>query len=226
MTAAELVAAPATEAAPSDEAQRALASALAKAQGAAQAVGKDATNEHHRYAYASAEAIIDEARSALSSHGLAVSQLSSALRQVGQHLVLRTEYLLQHEAGGRLRWGRDWFVIEGKGRPFDRASAAALTSSLAYALRDLLLLPRDDQAAGEAAMDRRDDRDHEPHRQAAGPRGEPEQERRPAGPPREGRPQQREEPRARDPERGERRPPQRDDDRGRNERNERRRDDR
>lgn len=237
MSAAESTptAAPRRETLPADapptlEAQAALADALARAQAAAQAVPLDARNDHHKYPYASAESIIDEARSALSSHDLAASQLSSTLRSVGPHVVVRTEYLLQHKAGGRVRWSRDWFVIEGKGRPYDRAAASALTSSLAYALRDLLLLPRDNQAAGEAAMDRRDDRDHDPEAEAAARR----ERERPAQQPRdEERPRAREEQRERTPPRAdaERRPPPRDreeEDRPRQQprRDDRRRDDR
>jgi hypothetical protein len=36
----------------------------------------------------------------------------------------------------------DWPIIPEKGRPWDKAHAGALTSSLAYFLRDLLLMPR------------------------------------------------------------------------------------
>jgi len=45
-------------------------------------------------------------------------------------------------------------AIVRKGTPHDKAVAAALTTSLSYWLRDVLLLPRMDN---EASMDRRND---------------------------------------------------------------------
>jgi hypothetical protein len=50
-----------------------------------------------------------------------------------------------------------WPFAEEKGRPLDKALAGALTSSLGYWLRSLLLVPRDDEE-----MDKRDDRAHDP----------------------------------------------------------------
>jgi hypothetical protein len=49
-----------------------LYSALAAAQGDVQSVEKDKTNEYSKYRYASADVLIDEARRALSAHGLSV----------------------------------------------------------------------------------------------------------------------------------------------------------
>ena len=49
-------------------------------------------------------------------------------------------------------------IIEDKGRPLDKALAGALTTSLAYYLRDLLLIPKQD----ENQVDKRDDTRHIP----------------------------------------------------------------
>lgn len=155
-----------------EERDAALNAALVRAQMAARAVGKGARNEHHRYRYASAESIIDEARGALASCGLAMHQshvvlvpgeVSSSSEDAPMPPLAQVTYVLAHEAGGSRTWHRQWPVIEGKGRPLDKAHGGALTTALAYALRDLLMLPRDDDAA---AMDRRDDTAHEPGRVA------------------------------------------------------------
>lgn len=140
-----------------------LSAALAKAQGAAKAVGRDGENKHHGYRYASAESIIDEGRLAFSSVGL--SLVPSTTEIVARELcgvlfvLVRATYILSHESGESMRWTREWPAIEQKGRPLDKAVAGAITSALAYTIRDALLLPRDDDMA---AMDRRDDSGHVP----------------------------------------------------------------
>lgn len=149
----------------------ALAVALGKAQQAARPVEKDARNAFHNYKYASAENIIEEGRTALMTAGLSLlqtdvrietrqgpppppakgEQRSTATEPVA---VVRVTYVLLHQEGGMLTWDREWFAVLERGRPLDKAEAGALTTGLAYALRDLLLLPRDDE---QAAIDRRDD---------------------------------------------------------------------
>lgn len=143
-----------------------LAAALVAAQAAARAVGKDATNQFHRYKYASAEAIIEEGRGALGVGGLALLPLGWTFqREAPAHDkspvgTLSSRYRLLHGASGEaIDLDVAWFVIPEKGRPEDKALAGALTTSLAYLLRGLLLLPRED---ADAAPDQRDDRNYDP----------------------------------------------------------------
>jgi hypothetical protein len=149
--------------------------ALVTAQRTARAVFKDGKNDFHRYKYATAESIIDEGRAALTSAGLTffVSHVEILPRSLPRFVVSKgdrseqgpgevlvsTRLVLAHESGEALEWIREWPAVEEKGRPLDKAVAGALTNGLAYALRDLLLLPRDDDAA---SMDRRDDRPEPP----------------------------------------------------------------
>lgn len=144
-----------------------LAAALVAAQADAGSVAKDARNEFHRYDYASAEAMIREARDTLSKHGLALLPIGWALRArpdaakeakgaVGDVL---SGFVLLHSSGEERELAVEWPVVLEKGRPEDKAVAGALTTSLAYLLRGLLLLPREDE---EAAPDQRDDRDYDP----------------------------------------------------------------
>jgi hypothetical protein len=129
--------------------QAELFAALSRAQAVAVSVEKDATNKFHKYNYASAEAMIAEAKAALASAGLAVVPSSSMLREPkvfereqGAFAVLLAEWVVVHADGGSLPIACEWPVIPEKGRPLDKALAAARTASLGYLLRDLLQLPR------------------------------------------------------------------------------------
>jgi hypothetical protein len=160
----------------------ALFAALAKAQSLAKLVEKDARNAFHKYNYASAEALIAEAKAALAECGLAVipSELMiqeprAAESECGAKAVLIAEWFVVHEAGGRHVIHCQWPVIPEKGRPLDKALAAARTASLGYLLRDLLQLPRVEEGTD---LDH-DSRDHgrgaAPMSRADGPAVSPRQ---------------------------------------------------
>ena len=153
-----------------------LAAALVAAQKQARAVPKDGNNTFHKYKYATAEAIIDEGRAALNEAGVAVlaTSWSTTVVRFAQAVPDRDDrpvmvesdvphvevhYLVMHESGECMALVATTPAVEGKGRPIDKAACAALTTNLAYVLRGLLLLPRDDNAA---AIDARDDRGHDP----------------------------------------------------------------
>lgn len=130
----------------------ALFGALAKAREACAAAPKDGNNTHHKYRYASAEAVIGEARAALSGSGLALVPTMSELRDFGGDPVLGRRFLLSHESGASVEIEHAWPVCPAPGRPADKAVAIADTSGLAYLLRDLLLMQR---------VDETDDMDHD-----------------------------------------------------------------
>jgi hypothetical protein len=54
------------------------------------------------------------------------------------------QFLLLHTSGEERVLSTSWPVVPDKGRPLDKATASAATTSLAYLLRDLLLAPRVD----------------------------------------------------------------------------------
>jgi len=124
-----------------------LVAALALAQERGRGVEKDSVNNAFHYNYASSEAIITEAKHALRSTGLSLVPLKPKLQELERqnggrdYLLLRT-FELYHVSGESLPLEITWPVIPGNGRPLDKALAGALTTSLAYLLRDLLLLPR------------------------------------------------------------------------------------
>jgi hypothetical protein len=176
-----------------------LAKALVEAQKAARAVGKDAANAFHKYKYASAEAIIEEARGALSDAGLALiylgheptqplmapfsiydwinegGKVSEAMKEEFARAPWPTtpyrvliRYVLVHESGSTVPFVDNAAVIIEKGRPPDKAESGALTTSLGYVLRGLLLLPRVEEGTDR---DQDDDRNHRPGATGRGAQG-------------------------------------------------------
>ncbi len=148
-----------------------LAAALSAACDRCRAAVKDARNEYHKYDYASAEEILTVADEALQGTGLAVIPLRAKLTVVGSGNVaihaLDRDLLLSHASGESVPLRVEgWPVVTDKGRPLDKAFASALTTSLAYLLRDLLRIPRVDPADDIAA---RDDTQHQPAKAPAAP---------------------------------------------------------
>jgi len=136
-----------------------LFAALVKAQQSVRPVEKESRNAYHNYRYASSEDVISEARHALSSNGLAFAVTSYRI-EFGEHgMMLRAAYLLAHASGESLEVQSETPIIPEKGRPEDKATAAAETYNLAYTLRGLLLIERVDE---DVSADARDDRKHEP----------------------------------------------------------------
>jgi hypothetical protein len=159
-----------------------IAKALAAAQQKCRAVAHDAYNQFHKYAYTSSEAVIGEAKDALAGSGLAlvpVEQTVNGSAKDGEdRYELERRFLLIHPSGEVLPLMSRWPIYVEKGRPLDKATAIAATLSLAYLLRDLLLMPRVD-AEDEAGA--RDDRKAGPARAAA-----PKQTPGPKAAPRDG----------------------------------------
>lgn len=145
------------------ERPKTLAAAIVAAQAAAKNVGLDGWNDHAKYAYASAEAMIEAGKECLAACGLAIVPMGVEIMPAPQHMVddskvmdgqriisavlgvARHTWSLVHESGES--WGitRDWPIVQAKGRPADRATAGANTAALGYLLRDLLQFPRTDE---------------------------------------------------------------------------------
>ena len=143
-----------------------LATALLAAQRALPSVAKDAKNSFHHYSYVSAEGMIGACREVLHGAGLAVRRAGWKFDGTPEGGIVTSTFILTHAASGETANDEvTWPAIPEKGRPIDKALAGALTSSLGYYLRDLLLVPRED----EAEMDRRDDRTFEPRKATPAP---------------------------------------------------------
>ena len=134
-------------------------SALVAAQRDLRQVGKGSENKFHGYRYASAEDMMAACRAALHGQGLSARRTRWCVEADESHRWLVSSYEVAHEDGDVEQYpmATKWPFAEEKGRPLDKALAGALTSSLGYWLRDLLLVPRDDED-----MDQRDDREHNP----------------------------------------------------------------
>lgn len=125
-------------------------------------VGHDRSTEE--FDYTSAEHMLTVVRPILLLHGLCVTRraasvtVSQARSDSGCLAVLSSIYSVRHiESGEVYEFSQDWLYESSYAWASDRAHAAALTMSLAYALRDLLLLPRgkphDERADDRPAMD-------------------------------------------------------------------------
>jgi hypothetical protein len=130
-----------------------LVDGLLVAQGAIDGVAKDAKNTFHRYSYTSAEGMISACRAALQIGGVVARRTAWRVTDDGLYVVSTVSVAhawTLEEAIAEIVWP----VVVEKGRPIDKAVASALTTSLGYWLRDVLLLPRED---GDGSMDQRND---------------------------------------------------------------------
>lgn len=147
-----------------------LQAAILEAQRTVGAVAKESRNTFHNYKYASAEHMLVESREALINAGVQVNRGAYELRELAGNIVCRMEMILCHPESGEREVNQiDYPVIPEKGRPLDKAVNGALTTSMAYWLRDLLLIPRLD--ASEIEVCGRDDRNYDP--KAKVPSGKP-----------------------------------------------------
>lgn len=162
------------------EDNKTIAAALLQAQKSAEAVGKTSRNEFAKFNYASAESMIAECRGALHDAGLAVFCKTRKIEEAAGMPVLTSTYVLlldtdvqaQTYAGSSVEMEHQIPIVEGKGKPMDKAMLGAATESLGYFLRDLLLIPRQ-----EVDVSGRDDRKHTPR---ASRKPEPSKDEQPA----------------------------------------------
>lgn len=149
-----------------------LSEAISLAQSFIGSVGKDSRNDFHKYDYVSAESMVSAARAALQRASVAVRRVGAIImptessdvrinRKTGEEVrmpvfnlrsIFRVGFGNEHEDTTF-----DWAVIPDAGRPLDKAAAGAMTTSLSYFLRDLLLVPRQDD---DSTQDQRDDSNH------------------------------------------------------------------
>ncbi len=134
--------------------------ALATFSASIKGIEKDARNSFHKYEYTSSERMMATVRSHLLENGLVFIPLSSEIRegQVASMVngkqgpveertaILRQTFRIAHENGEHLDMVKDWPIAPERGRPMDKACAAADTTSISYFLRALGLIPRGDES--------------------------------------------------------------------------------
>lgn len=134
---------------------------ILRAQQSIAAVAKDASNQFHKYDYVSSEGMITACRDALHAAGLSVVCVSRKIVRNGTDAAATLESTFRVFDGAEHVDGSiDMPIVPDKGRPMDKAACGSMTTSLSYFLRDLLLVPRKD----EADITRRDDRDYDPEK--------------------------------------------------------------
>ena len=119
-----------------------LTEGIRAAQRAMQPVSHDAQNPHHGYAYTSAEAIIEHGRAALIKAGVTFYRHSFEIIGGADAPVVRSFFHVSVPTDERLETRNDVPIVTHTGQTPDKAEFAALTTGLAYALRDLLLIVR------------------------------------------------------------------------------------
>ena len=134
-----------------------ISKALVAAVRAAKALKHDKKNAYQSFTYTSAEALIAEARKALSQNGLVCFQAGWGWEPIAARdytkysnsgdLKLATgkafvTFTVLHESGESIAGKVEVPVIPEKGRPEDKAMATALTMAESYYLRSLLMIPR------------------------------------------------------------------------------------
>jgi len=126
-----------------------LSAALAQARDKCEAASKD--KKHHLgYAYASADEVIATANAALEGTGLALLPVKEELIYIpagnSVFYAINRTLILSHSSGEFVTLEVKGFPVnlEGK-KTLDKCYLAALTTSYAYKLRDLLQMPRGDE---------------------------------------------------------------------------------
>lgn len=129
---------------------------LLEAQKSLTGICKDANNDFANYKYVSAEEMVKTAREVLLNNGIVVGRKSwfYAPEPDGTYKVTSFLFATHPESNERVDFTIELPAVTRKGTPQDKAVACALTSSLSYFLRDLLMLPRFDPAEN---MDTHDD---------------------------------------------------------------------
>jgi len=134
------------------ETMASLYGAIAKAQADCKGVEKSSENSHHRYKYASAEAVIEAATEALAPHGLAL--ICTHITPSDDRQTLTVGYMLTHESGAAMLLGPYSLTVHpGQGRPMDKAITTAATYLQSYALRGILNIPRVEEGAERDSLD-------------------------------------------------------------------------
>ena len=121
-----------------------ISKSLLKAQQLIKYASKDGKNSFSNYTYASAEKIVLLARNALAEAGLVVGREQWFFEVINEQMLkVENHFFVLHAETGE-KWETTAFfpAIVKKGTPADKALACALTTSLSYFLRDLLLIPR------------------------------------------------------------------------------------
>jgi len=134
-----------------------LEAGLLVAQKAVEPIGFDGWNDRQKYSYSSAYAIQQACAKALVAAGLLVRRYTWRYDQQSQMVISYIK--VSHPASGEHEYHELPFpVIENKGRPFDKALNAALTTSWGFWLLGFLNLARKDQEE----VCGRDDQDYQP----------------------------------------------------------------
>jgi hypothetical protein len=134
-----------------------LAAALISAQKEVKSALKTKEQKGHGYRYAPAEEVLIVGREALNNNDLGMRPITEDFSVIspiddkcgGAVGIVRCRFEVFHSSGASFEFSTDVPVVPTRGnigwaRPADKSTFAARTEALGYALRDLLLIPRED----------------------------------------------------------------------------------
>lgn len=140
-----------------------ISAALVAAQASCQPIAKDSFNDHHRYRYASMGAVVEAARTAYATNGLAVDRIGWIVgppRNFGPMPgkdgkatdqtrcgVICTYQIIHRSGQSRPAFQVEAPIVPGKGRDVDKAIAAALSLCHKYAVAGGLNMSWSDEDA-------------------------------------------------------------------------------
>lgn len=141
-----------------------LAKALVVAQQAVQAVEKSGVDDFIKKngksrKYALMEDLIKEGGRALNIAGISARVIKTAFVAGTPNFLIIFTRISHGESGEHEDHEHVMPIVEGPGKPLDKAIATARTYAIGYYFRDLLNMPRVEEGTD---VDQRDDRKHEP----------------------------------------------------------------
>lgn len=134
-----------------------LYAALLKAQKQIRGVAKDSVNEggtsssgreRAKFNYVSIERMVSDARAVLHDNGLVLTTKGSATASGDSPILVQAWTLAHAESGEAIDIQTAMPIVVGAGKPADWATGAASSYALKYLLRDLLQIPRGEDAEG------------------------------------------------------------------------------
>lgn len=134
-----------------------LTQALFRVQQRMPEVPKTGWNDHHKYAYASAEAVMGAARELLLEEGVLFSLSDTEVLVVGEQVVLQATFRFELGLHSRVMTMALPIHVSPK-RPIDKAALACLTELRGYCLVHALMISRTDAPDVSGREDRDDGR--------------------------------------------------------------------
>ena len=130
-------------------------------------IDKDARNEFHGFSYTSAESMIKRCRESLLKFGLVFRLVNQTVTPGADYSTLKLAFLLTHiESSTSEPMNQEYIIVHGK-NPLDKGLFACQTEAIAYALRGIFMLSKNEDGLDISGRDDRERVEH-PKKQPVG----------------------------------------------------------